>query len=496
LIQKRGGNLPTRVFWVFCSLKLAILVILSLAFSLAAGTIVESLYDTPTAQYWIYRAWWFRFILGMLGVNIFCVAISRYPWRKKHIPFLLAHLGILILLFGSWITDRIGIDGSLRITEGETAKIVELDSASLVISDQKNVYSIPVRWQPPTVEFTPISAVSYRVPYDIQVDQYLTHADPTVAFTANSPWEHFPSANKKHNSLAAAKIRISGGPMGISQDLWLWEGATDYKKVQAGPAVFSIGELKEKVEHQSGRPSLQLLAQKDGSLIYKAVSSEGKIVSGKLFKNSIVGQVLHPGWKGSMAITLVEWLPDAIPLTTYHPARVQYGSQAPASAIHIKAADSADVWLGLGDRAIFHIGNREIELGYFPKRIVLPFSLRLDRFTVEHDQGTLNPAAYASRVIVYDGNSGQKDVTISMNEPLQLHGFTLYQASYENAQPRPVTSILAVNQDPGRMWKYFGSLLIVLGSVLLFAAKYHLARSVKKNEVQSPLGLAPVSERL
>jgi cytochrome c biogenesis protein ResB len=132
--------------------------------------------------------------------------------------------------------------------------------------------------------------------------------------------------------------------------------------------------------------------------------------------------------------------------------------------------------LGLGDRAVLHVADRDIEIGYFPKRVVLPFSVRLDRFTIEHDQGTLTPASYASRVTVL-GGKGQQDVTISMNEPLQLNGYTLYQASYEEGTPRPVTSILAVNRDPGRIWKYLGSLLIVMGSVLLFAQKYKRARA-------------------
>jgi hypothetical protein len=61
---------------------------------------------------------------------------------------------------------------------------------------------------------------------------------------------------------------------------------------------------------------------------------------------------------------------------------------------------------------------------------------------------------------------------VSMNEPMKYGGFTFYQASYVDAQPRPTTSIFSVNQDPGRWLKYLGSLLIVLGSIWLFGMKY------------------------
>src|SRR3954463_15120140 len=95
-----------RIYLFFCSLKLAIMCIVALALSLAAATIIESFTDPQTAQYFVYQATWFYGILFFLGVNILVVALSRLPWKWRHGPFLLAHLGILILLFGSWVTAR------------------------------------------------------------------------------------------------------------------------------------------------------------------------------------------------------------------------------------------------------------------------------------------------------------------------------------------------------------------------------------------------------
>ncbi len=467
--QGIASKIFDRVFWALSSLKLAVMVILSLAVSLGVGTFLESLYDTPTAQYWIYRSWWFHGIFVLLGLNILCVAISRYPWKWKHTAFLMAHVGILTLLAGSLLTDQRGIDGNLRISEGEMGSIVELDSAALVIGEQDKVHSIPIRWLPSNVKFTPFSLFSYGLPYDLKVDQFLSHADSTVSFIPNPEFQVTPSED---NKLAAAlRFRITGGPMRITQEMWLWEGAPGWRTIQAGPARFSLGKENSPEESKPHQPWLAMQIEKDGSLSYVAHSSLGKVVRGSFRKDHIIGQVIHPGWKGDVKITLEEVLPHAMPLTQYKPARVQFGSQAPSSAIHVVAGQSADVWLGLGDRAVLHLDGRDVEIGYFPKRLVLPFSLRLERFTVDHDQGTLNPAAYSSRVTVLDGQ-GQKEANISMNEPLELHGYTVYQASYEEGEPRPVTSIFAVNRDPGRLWKYLGSLFIVMGSVLLFGQKY------------------------
>src|SRR5690242_4235204 len=112
---------------LLASLKLAVVLLLGITASLAAATFIESLNDTRTAQYWVYKSWWFSALLLLLGVNILAVALSRIPWKPKHTPFLLAHLGILILLTGSFLTQKYGLDGNLRITEGETTNVVELE---------------------------------------------------------------------------------------------------------------------------------------------------------------------------------------------------------------------------------------------------------------------------------------------------------------------------------------------------------------------------------
>ncbi len=487
MVQRRILGVFDRLFFALSSLKLAVLVILSLAFSMGTATVLESLYDTPTAQYWIYRSGWFHSILALLGVNILCVALSRYPWKKKHFPFLLAHAGILILLIGSWMTDQWGVDGNLRVTEGEIGRVVELDSASWVISEGEQTYSLPVRWLPPGVAFQALKARSLGLSLDLQVDRFLSHADPIVSFIPNLE----PSVSSK-KSLPALRLRMAGGPMGISQEIWLWEGAEDWKSFQAGPARITWGDSASRDSNPLGRPSVVFQFEK-GILSFIAQSSEGKKVRGRIQKNQIAGYVIHPGWKGNVTLTLEEWIPHAMASTHYQSARVQYGSQAPTSAIHLVGPDGVELWLGLGDRASLHIAGRDVDVGYFPKRIVLPFGIRLDRFTVEHDQGTLSPASYASRVTVWDGK-GQKDVTISMNEPLEMGVYTIYQASYEEGDPRPVTSIFAVNQDPGRECKYLGSFLIVLGSILLFGVKYKRSWTSRKKRIPLSSYSSTVSE--
>ena len=112
--------MPRKLGRFLASLKLAVIVIASLATALATATVLESLYDTATARFYVYRATWFSLILVALAVNLAAVMVDRWPWKRHHAAFLLAHIGILMILGGGWITSRWGLDGTMTLQEGET----------------------------------------------------------------------------------------------------------------------------------------------------------------------------------------------------------------------------------------------------------------------------------------------------------------------------------------------------------------------------------------
>ena len=462
-----------KIFRFFCSLKLAISTMIFITLALIAATFLESAYDTPTAQFWIYKSRLFYFLLTLLGIEIFCVAMSRYPWKKNHIPFLTAHAGILILLLGSWVTQRYGVDGSLRIGEGNASNVVEIDDNVLSIVDADgHSYSVSVPWHPSMAAFSPIHVKTKNIPVALIIDQFITHAEPKVSFVPS----HSVSASKlsEGEPRSALHFKLTGGPMRATQDFWLWTGDPSWKAIQAGPARFFLGTRPGK---DIAGPWLSFLPNSDQSIQYVAQSSDGKTTTGKL---GSPGTSFEPGWKGGVKIEFLEWIAHAENLTRYTASKYQLGAAAPYSAIHLatRSNQQTEIWMGLGDRAQFEFEGKRYDLAYMPRRLVLPFSVQLEHFTVDHYEGTQNPSAFSSRVSVIDqtnraeASEPVKDVTISMNEPLKYRGITFYQASYEEAMPRPTISILSVNDDPGRWMKYIGSLLIVLGCILLVLSRY------------------------
>src|SRR6266403_3222723 len=107
------------VFEFFASLKLAVVLLGVLIIAAIAGTIYESSFDAKVARAYVYGAPWFNLWLVLLGANLAISALSRWPWRKHHLAFLITHLGIITLLTGSLIGRISGIEGSITLFKGE-----------------------------------------------------------------------------------------------------------------------------------------------------------------------------------------------------------------------------------------------------------------------------------------------------------------------------------------------------------------------------------------
>ena len=481
--EKGVALVSLKVFQFLASLKLAVTVMTGLTVAMIVATVIESVADTPTAQYWVYRSLWFYALLFMLGVNIFVVAVSRWPWRRHHAAFLLAHAGILLLLAGSWVTFRFGLDGMMRVQEGKSSATVEVSDNQLYFTEDTGVKSFPIEWLPPDVRLKPFDISEYQV----RVEEFITHADPSYEFKDAPAGEGFP----------AVKLLVQGGFMRIRQEYQLWAGDPAWARIQAGPATISLarGDVfgKDAVPQAmgfGGMPGvrLDLLLTSKGEWKFRAVNSEGKEKLGA----ARAGESIDPGWKGGVNITLLEARPSATSLVTYVPAKIQYGNQAPPSAIRITAGKTreASMWLGLGDRATLNLGARTVAVAYLPKRYQLPHSIRLDQFKIDFYEGTRNPASFASDVTVLDPSHPdeklrQFPLKISMNEPLHHRELTFYQSSYEPAEPRPTVSIFSVNRDPGRSTKYAGSLLLVAGVIWLFVEKLRKSRGGRARSVRA-----------
>jgi len=456
--------------WV-CSLKSAVVVMCALTVSLIVATVLESVYDTPTAQYHVYQSGWFYGILTLLGINILCVALDRLPWKRNHVEFLMAHAGILLLLVGSYVTMKFGIDGMMEVEEGGSSNIVEFQKNFLVSASEKGRQKYEIPWSPPHVSFKPFAIPDLGV----VVSKWIPHAERSLTYEY---------AESKGDPKPALRVKLQGGPnappvMKLGADTWLWSGDLSRQIARLGPVNVTLRAARGPVQDPGMRPWIDIHQLSSRGTQFEVSVYREKLVERKkiTIKESGASESLAlKSLKFEISLSILEFVPDAKETVSYEPSQTQYGTSAPPGAIYL---EPARLWLGLGDRGQVNVsGNESAWVAFVPERMILPFEISLHQFLIEYYQGSRDPKGYASRV---DLMRGKEQVianhTISMNEPLSYRGYTFYQASYRTDEGAPPVTVLSVNRDPGRSMKYSGSALLVLGSVALFLRKVRKKKS-------------------
>ena len=452
-----------KIFKFLASLQLAVIIIIALGVISAVGTIVEAQNDAIYAQKIIYHSAPMYLIMALLCVNLFNVMIDRLPWKKHHSGFVFAHIGIILLIVGSLVTRIWGVDGSLPID-----------------LKQKNRYVLI----PAETEFAVYSTYGsggYKQMHKTIRDfltQPVSEDDPYVVQLGNEKLEildyHYAAIRKEsivedtRDEGGAVRLQLQNANVNMVEWI-LRDRKNEADALELGPARIL---LADKMPQYQGKNEIYLVPTKDQQKLNYYIFTKSK---GGLTGKGVVqpGDVVNVGWMG-LELRLLKYLPKAQFLVEYEPVKKPVdGVTTHAMRMRFKGEEH---WVGLNSSLRLYTDNLMYLVSYANRRIDLGFEIQLDKFTVGRYQGTMRAASYASDVQI----PGVLEAHISMNNPLKHGGFTFYQASFqEDDAGNPTTSILSVNYDPGRWLKYLGSLLIVLGSILMFYFKQMIMRSSK-----------------
>ena len=131
------------------------------------------------------------------------------------------------------------------------------------------------------------------------------------------------------------------------------------------------------------------------------------------------------------------------------------------------------------------------EVAFDSDRLDLGFSLKLKDFDVGFDPGTNQASTFRSEVDLTDDAAKIKDkpISIYMNHPLDHRNWRFFQSNYVRYQD-PKTgeetgefqSIFQVAKDPGRVMKYAGCIIVVLGAFVQFYMRAGLFSDGGKRE--------------
>jgi hypothetical protein len=452
-----------KVFKFLCSLKLAVIVILLLAAVSAVGTILEARYDAEYAQKLVYQSPYMYGVMILLCINLIAVMVDRWPWKKHQIGFVMAHVGIILTLLGALITQKLGVDGTMSFSVGESRQRVTVKERDLVVYGSLDGNQVRPILQMPTdfLRHRP----SEKHPTVVQFGQDKIEIVEYVHLAFRE--ERLEPSDRVADG-PAVRFQLKNGMVNMTQ--WLHrEKIKPFEALNLGPAsiVLSDGSYKPKagVNEVILSPS-----RHPGELRYAVYDRNNLLKTRGVVKESEGFQL---GWMG-LEMHILRFLPKAFQKVTY--TRAESSSPLAHSAIRFRFR-GAEYWLGIGSLLRLYTEDKMFVVAFVFRQLDLGFPLTLKKFEIGHYQGTERASSYQSVVEKPD----HQEVLVSMNEPLKLNGFTFYQASFEkDEQGKPVASVLSVNYDPGRWIKYLGSLMIVFGSIWLFYFKKMFLKKTKR----------------
>ncbi len=461
-------TIASRVLDVLASLRLAVVVMLTLASTCAYATFYEMEHGTPAVQRDIYMTPAFAGILVLLGINIFAVMISRWPWKKHHIGFVIAHVGILSLLAGSLISLHGGLDSNMPLYEGETSDRVSLLEKALHVSIPATGAhgSFPVAFEkrPPR----PGRELLFSVP----------GSDVTLVAEAFEPHVEVRESFAPAEAGVPALHLVVQAPM-ATQDAWLAPDEPSRSHLDLGMVSFGFhtaeteNEAQELLRHAEGRNHLSFVQGPSGALRFAATGSSGGPVVGKVE----VGQAIPTGWP-ALGVTVDKYFESAAMQRTVAPAPVPAKEERRMSAVRVhlegKAARSEPEWILWTEARTLRFGPNRVSVAYRAPEAALPFKVTLLKFNSDKYPGSSMAATYESWVRVDDAEQGVSEHHISMNNPMHYRGYIFFQASY--VEGTPMMSIFSVARAPGLPLVYLGVVLIGTGVIWMFYVKPYLAR--------------------
>jgi hypothetical protein len=508
-------------------LKFAVVIISFFTLSMIVGTFVESYYGTLFANRLIYKSYFFMFIQVGLFLSIFMAALLRLPPQKRLYGFYTIHSGLLITCAGSFLTFYSGIDGSITLYPQQPARTISLNEDTLLIQypdkAKKVVFELPKAAFQTTIdktykdvkieEYLPFSETrlewlpptnNYHSNQEFHSSQYFLYNDNVsqeIYFTLHPDGLDFPTSVQ----LGPLTIHYLSGALSRCfkqniKDKWIiWnqeesdcyfpgERKVDVHSTDKGNKFlvlkhnqelysffpdFSPWPISQDFKTDKNSPlrvfSLKLLQKKPQLLIFgksAAYYSDEKWTLKDIEINKDgTGQIELPWMDFKLKLIRHEskLTPQKVPyyvLPIQNDGALIKGDQ---KAVKLKIKDKS-YWvtdkypLGInidGEKVIFNITKAKINL---------PYEFSLTRFKKDVDPGTTTAASYESFVRVFDEN-GSSDHHVYMNNPYKRDDLTFYQASFFQVAENVYGSILSVNMDPGRWMKYFGSFLLVFGSM-------------------------------
>lgn len=278
-------------FKFLSSVQLAVPLMLVLLIISAVGTFYESQYNSQYAKLMIYNTQWFLFLLILLWINIFCATVSRIPYRKHHLGFVITHIGLMSLLGGAFVTYQSGIDGQLQVREKDSENRVILSDLELgyQFENSPSRQSIIIPKKVSKLEENQLQNINKEFGHLFTVEKYIPFArfdrafqsdpniDPkSIALSFNLKSKFFNVSEWLHTESTSS---INMGPVTLKIKI---ESTETLNTLPSSKASKSIAKIKI-----NSKPSKSKPADASPAKILQSFSSEQLIVKNSKTKETL-----------------------------------------------------------------------------------------------------------------------------------------------------------------------------------------------------------------
>lgn len=505
------------------NVKFAVVIITLFTVALVYGTFMESYHGADFAGRLVYKSWWFILIEVAMFISIFMATVVRLPVKKRLYGFYTIHSGLIILFIGSFFTYINGIDGSIQLLPNTPATKIFVNEDILRVdftgSNKSYKLSLPYSAGPAKinqkienveiVEFYPSAenklqwvkekgnnqeqhSSSYMLFNDNMSQDVTLSLSPKSDFKSMSRMgllnlHYMPSILKdcfeKESESGFVIWNLQTGECFTAEDKGLAIDKTDkgtrfvivkyvnqYLKFFPDFSPVAVNDDLTKNHDTPYRVlSKHIFQEKPNLFLFGESAAFYKKRKKKWIVKDFKEGIVKLPWMG-FKLRLLNHSKDSYPAQvpeytrpTQEDGKIIAGA---VKAVKIKFYDKY-YWVRNDGPLELSNGSDSVKFKIDQKEIKLPYQVTLDRFKMNKNPGTNNPASFESFVQLLDGRSNQgiEKHHVFMNNPLKYDDFTFYQSSYFPIGDDKFGSVLSVNYDPGRFFKYLGSLLIVLGSI-------------------------------
>ncbi len=411
--RQREGNLPQLVR-ALGSLELAMLLLGVLVIGCAAATFAESRFDAGVARAYIYDAPWFLAWLFLLCLNLLFAALSRWPWQRCHVGFVITHFGIITLLAGAWVGRTFGTEGFVDLQKGgHPLNRLTTGEMTVLARSPKTGFTYSLEYDPSARkpnEKRPRTLVLPDTDLRLKVDRWSARLGTFAELVAAPAGEGAPGiAIRLKSSMMPRPIEaqlLMGNPETSNFDLFgmgaiQWAEKIPTAPSKGAPLTLRLAPLGGgKIAWQSWR---------SGKLAGKGVSAEGKTFA--------------TGWADWQA-EILRLLPSArlderveeMPADNAHDGSAPSGVRA--RLVAPSGRTGAHGWITDGNWRDLSVDTRVVSIGFGVRTVNLPFYIQLESFEVPRTEGTDRPENFISMVSFRDDPHQEgRRARIEMNRP-------------------------------------------------------------------------------